>query len=45
MFRAAYRSSLGAINCTCSLWFIHPCGDRQRPVTTWVYKPGAASTI
>ena len=28
MFRAANRSSSGALNCTCSLWFIYPCGDR-----------------
>jgi hypothetical protein len=23
MFRAAYRSSSGALNCICSLWFIY----------------------
>ena len=28
MFRAAHRSSSGALNCICSLWFISPCGDR-----------------
>jgi len=28
MFRAAYRSSSGAPNCICILWFIYPCGDR-----------------
>jgi len=28
MFRAAYRSLSGALNCICSLWFIYPCGDR-----------------
>ena len=28
MFRAAYRSSSGAPNCICSIWFIYPCGDR-----------------
>jgi hypothetical protein len=28
MFRAAHRSSSGALNCICSLWFICPCGDR-----------------
>ena len=28
MFRAAYRSSSGALNCICSLWFIYTCGDR-----------------
>jgi len=57
MFRAAHRSSSGALNCTCSLWFIYPCGDSywlwpavptqswQRPFTTWVYKPEAANTV
>ena len=57
MFRAAHRSSSGALNC--SLWFICPCGDRplprlsgkfstqpwQRPFTIWVYKPEAANTV
>jgi len=28
MFRAANRSSSGALNCICSLWFIYPCDDR-----------------
>jgi hypothetical protein len=28
MFRAAHRSSSGALNCICSLWFIYQCGDR-----------------
>jgi hypothetical protein len=28
MFRAAHRSSSGALNCICSLWFIYPCDDR-----------------
>jgi len=53
MFRGAPRSSSGAPNCICSLWFIYPCGDRnwapiqpgQRPVTTWVYKPEAANRV
>jgi hypothetical protein len=49
MLRAANCSSSGAPNCICSLWFIYPCGDRplprQRPVTTWVYKPEAANTV
>jgi len=27
-FRATYRSSSGALNCTCSLWFLYTCGDR-----------------
>ena len=31
MFRAAHRSSSGALNCVCSLWFIYPCGDRPLP--------------
>jgi hypothetical protein len=31
MFRAAHRSSLGALNCICSLWFICPYGDRPLP--------------
>jgi len=28
MFPAAHRSSSGALNFICSLWFIYPCGDR-----------------
>jgi hypothetical protein len=28
MFRAAHRSSSGAPNCICSLWFIYTCGDQ-----------------
>jgi len=28
MFRAAYRSSSGALNCIFSLWFTYTCGDR-----------------
>jgi hypothetical protein len=31
MFRAAHRSSSGALNCICILWFICPCGDRPLP--------------
>ena len=27
MFRAAYRSSSGALNCVCSLWFTYTCCD------------------
>jgi hypothetical protein len=27
MFREAHRSSSGALNCICSLWFIYTCGD------------------
>jgi len=40
MFLAAHRSSSGALNCICSLWFIYTCGDRplsrlngQRPLS------------
>ena len=42
MFRAAYRSSSGAPNCICSLWFTYTCGDRplsslsgKFPTQTW----------
>jgi len=28
MFPAAHRSSSGALDCICSLWFICPYGDR-----------------
>ena len=28
IFRAAYRSSSGALNCTCRLRFTYTCGDR-----------------
>jgi hypothetical protein len=28
MFRAAYRTSSGALNIICSVWFIYTCGDR-----------------
>jgi len=28
MFRAVYRSSSGAPNCICSLWFTYTCCDR-----------------
>ena len=31
MFRAAHRSSSGALNCFFSLWFICPYGDRPLP--------------
>jgi len=31
MFGAAHRSSLGALNCICSLWFTYTCGDRLLP--------------
>jgi len=38
MFRAAHRSSSGAPNCICSLWFIYICGDRplSRLGRNWV---------
>jgi hypothetical protein len=47
MFRVAYRSSSGAPNYICSLWFIYTCGDGplSRLVTTCVYKPEAANTV
>jgi hypothetical protein len=55
VFRAAHRSSSGALNCVCSLWFstlmwwpvvakVHT-QPWQRQVTTWVYKPEAANTV
>jgi len=31
MFRAAHRSSSGALNCICSLWFIYPYGEGSLP--------------
>jgi hypothetical protein len=31
MFRVAHRSSSGALNFICSLWFICPYGDRPLP--------------
>jgi hypothetical protein len=31
MFRGTHRSSSGAPNCICSLWFIYPCGDHVCP--------------
>ena len=31
IFPAAHRSSSGALNCICSLWFIYPCVDRPLP--------------
>jgi len=31
IFQAAHRSSSGALNCICILWFIYPCGDRPLP--------------
>ena len=39
MFRAAHRSSPGALNCICSLWFIYPCGDRPLPrlIGKWIH--------
>jgi len=52
MFREAYRSSSGAPNCICSLWFTYTCGDRPlssldltTAVTICVCKPEAANTV
>jgi len=56
MFWVAHRSSSGAPNCICSLWFIYTRGDRplsrlnptqpgQRHFTTCVYKPEVANTV
>ena len=41
MCRAAHRSSSGALNCICSLWFIYPCGDRplSRLSGKWIHFP------
>jgi hypothetical protein len=40
MFRVAHRSSSGALNCICSLWFIYPCGDRplSRLSGKWIHE-------
>jgi hypothetical protein len=42
MFQATYRSSSGAPNCICSLWFTYPCGDRpfSRLGENWPRQPG-----
>jgi len=53
MFRAAHRSSSGALNCICSLWFIYTNGNRPfSSHTAWttvghhiVDKPEAANTV
>jgi hypothetical protein len=39
IFRAAHRSSSGALNCICSLWFIYPSGDRPLPRLSekWIF--------
>ena len=45
MFRAAYRSTSGAPNCICNLWFIYPCGDRplsRLGVPGWVFQAGCS---
>jgi len=41
MFRAAHRSSSGALNYIYSLWFIYPCGDRplSRLSGKWIHFP------
>jgi hypothetical protein len=49
-FRAANRSSSGALNCICGLWFICPYGDRPLSKLSggifftqpWAHKPEAA---
>jgi len=40
MFRTAHRSSSGALNCICCLWFIYPCDDRPLPRLSgkWISK-------
>jgi len=40
-FRAAHRSSSGALNCICSLWFTCPSGDRPLPRLSgkWIQFP------
>jgi len=40
-FDAAHRSSSGALNCICSLWFMCPCGDRPLPRLNgkWIHLP------
>jgi hypothetical protein len=45
MFRTAHRSSSGAINCICSLWFICPYGDRPLPRLSgkWLMYLGVSS--
>jgi len=52
MFRAAYHSLSGALNCICSPWFTYTCGDLplsgqtwQRQITTCICKPEAANTV
>jgi len=49
MFRAAHRSSSGALNCVCSLWFIYPCGDRPLPTLSgkwnWNVEPSISFGI
>ena len=39
MFRAAHRSSSGALNSICSVWFICPCGDRPLPRLSGIHFP------
>jgi len=50
MFRAAHRSSSGALNSICSLWFtwwpaVVKAQPLQRPVTACVHKTEAANTV
>jgi hypothetical protein len=35
MFRAAYRSSSGALNCICILWFTYTSGDPPLSSLSW----------
>jgi len=39
MFRAAYRSSSGALNSICSLWFTYECGDRPLSILNGKWFP------
>ena len=39
MFRAAYRSSSGALNSICSLWFIYTCGDQPLSRLSGIFPP------
>jgi len=39
MFRAAHRSSSGALNSICSLWFTYTCGDRPLSSLSGKFSP------
>jgi len=47
MFRAAHRSSSGALNCICNLWFICPYGDRLLPRLSgkWISHSGCKYSL